>query len=69
MIDPFAFIRGRSFWTVKSRPFTLTSKVWLNCSGVIAPSGANEPVPALARRTSRQPRSALGRLEKSTEIG
>ena len=39
---------GSAFCTVKSRPLTLALNILSTCSSVIAPSGANSPVPALA---------------------
>jgi hypothetical protein len=47
----------------------LTSKASSYCSGVISPSGASAPVPALANRTSSRPLFGLHRLVQPIEVG
>src|SRR5216683_1427369 len=55
MIELPSFRSGSAFCTVNRRPLTLTLNVLSKCSSVIAPSGANSPVPALAKRMSMWP--------------
>ena len=55
MIDPPSRNSGSAFWTVKSSPRTLTSKILSKCSSVISPSVPYSPVPALANTTSTCP--------------
>lgn len=50
-----SFKSGSAYCTVNRRPLTLALNVLSKCSSVIAPSGANSPMPALAKRMSMWP--------------
>ena len=66
-IDPPSLNSGNAFWTVKSVPRTLRSKVLSKCWSVILPSGTGSP----CRRSRTRCRSCpflLYRLEKSVEV-
>jgi len=52
MIEAPSGNRGYAFCTVKSRPFTLVSKVQSKSSSVIVPNAANFATPALANTIS-----------------
>src|SRR5579864_3960662 len=74
MTDAPSESRGSAFCTVKSTPFTFTSKVVSKSSSVILPIGAYFATPAFANRISSLPfcclicpyrRSRSGRLETS----
>jgi len=59
MIAPPSRISGSAFWTEKTIPFTLVSRMLFKCSSVIDPRGARVAKPALVKTISMRPFSRL----------